>query len=130
MLIDIVKGTIIGIVVWFVLLISSTLISFAFGESISRTSMIVIIPIIALVFSWYYLDNEDITAKISEGLRLGLIWSFLTLGLDFIIIAFIFGEGFSYFLNWYLWIGYVEVLVSCSIVGYVLSKTKKRWLRE
>jgi len=130
MLIDIIKGTILGVVMWFALLISSNLISFALGEDLLGTATVIITPIIALVFSWYYLDNEDITAKISEGIRLGLLWLILNLGMDFLLIAFIFGTGFDYFLNWYLWIGYIEIIISCLMVGYFISKTKKRWLRE
>ena len=129
MLADLFRGIILGIVMWLLLFAAGTVIMSTLGSGLIGVILIFIVPVISAPIAWFYLKNDDITEKLYEGLRLGAVWAITGLFLDAMIMAFILGRGFGYFLSWTLWLGYCEMVIFSTTVGYILTKMKKRWLR-
>lgn len=129
-MIDLIKGLILGIIMWFLMFLANTAMLLVIDDASAGVSMLFLVPFVIAPLSWYYLKNEEVTQKTSEGLRLGLFWILLSIVLDVLIMAFLSGRGFSYFLRFTLWLGYVEILVLSTTIGYITMKTKRRWLRE
>jgi hypothetical protein len=130
MLIDLVKGVLLGALLWLSLFITGAVISILAAESFAGISKAIATPFITVILSWYYLKSQEISNKLSESLKLGFVWVIVSLCLDFAVTAFILGRGFLYFLSLSLWGSYVEMILFPTAVGYILLKTKRRWLRE
>ena len=71
--------------------------------------------IITYLFAKSYLRTAD--DKVSEGLKLGIMFSVVNVVLDLLILVLLLRAGFSYFFSLTVWLGYLIVFMIPWITG-------------
>jgi len=61
--------------------------------------------------------------KADEGLKLGLVFSVVNVGLDLVVLVLLLKAGFSYFISSTVWFGYVMLFMIPWIVGRSSRRT-------
>ena len=61
-------------------------------------------------------------ARMKEGFVLGIYFLIIGTVLDLIITIPLFVKSFTFYLEWSLWFGFLEVIVFSSIGGYLFRK--------
>ena len=87
---------------------------------------IVLTPLITGLLSFYYLRRIRKGEVMFEGFELGMLWIALSLVLDIAIIILALGRGFAFFTLWLTWMGYAEIILLTTFVGYALTGRLKR----
>ena len=55
--------------------------------------------------------------KVAEGLKLGIMFSVVNVGLDLLVLVLLLRAGFSYFISLTVWLGYLVLLIIPWLVG-------------
>ena len=97
--------------------VSLWLVIFALGfvtMPISYTVMeilcVIATPIVAFLLARCYFKEK---VEIKEGIELGLCWIGISLIMDAIVLALLFGMGIKYFMQPFVWLGYALIVVGC-----------------
>ena len=113
-----VKGVLMGLLLWVAGFIAGSIVMIMAGMDMIGIVMIFVMPVIAALIAMWYLKKNP---GMSEGLKLGLIWIIISAVLDMLVLVLAFGNGFSYFASWTVWVGYAEMLIVPVLIGNMLE---------
>lgn len=113
-----VKGILLGLLIWITGFIIGSIVMMMAGMEMIGIVMIFVMPVLAALVAWWYLRKNP---RMSEGLKLGIIWIVINAVLDILVLVLAFGNGFSYFASWTVWVGYAEMLIVPALVGKMLE---------
>lgn len=108
-----------GIILWIIIFFEVSILMFGFkldGAAYNITHYIVL-AVILIVVGLVYFKGEDVKTGVVEGLLVGFIFVAIGIILDAIITVPLFTYDYSFFLNPYLWIGYLEIILILAIIG-------------
>jgi len=113
------KAVLFGLILWMLIFVEVSIEMFAIAsESTQQIVHVIVLPILVVICSILYFKKEKKSA--AEGLLLGVIFLAVGTVLDLIITIPLFVKSFSTFYgNFELWFGFVEVLVFCALIGAV-----------
>ena len=78
--------------------------------------------IVTYLLAKNYLKTAD--DKADQGLKLGIMFSFINIVLDLLVLVLLLKAGFSYFISLTVWLGYVMLFMIPWIVGRSLRGTQ------
>lgn len=119
---NILKAILLGILMWSLLFIASGFVMNGLGRSMIGIVLIFIGPLISMPIGYGYLKTTKNQSMLKEGMKLGANWVILAILLDLTIIVCIFGLGLQYYGSWTLWVGYCEMFVFNTLLGYLMSR--------
>lgn len=111
-----------GIVSWVLIFFEVSVLMFGFGISDVNKNIVHYILIIIAIGVPAIMYFSKAKAGLKEGFLLGLVFVFVGLILDSIITIPLFIKSYSFFLNPYLIIGFLEGLAVTTVVGVIKSR--------
>jgi hypothetical protein len=82
--------------------------------------ILIIWLIVTYLLAKSYLKEPDL--KITEGLKLGILFSVVNVGLDLLVLVLLLKAGFRYFVSLTVWLGYLMLLIIPCRVGRSLKR--------
>ncbi|MFH0971988.1 MAG: hypothetical protein V1835_05490 [Candidatus Micrarchaeota archaeon] len=122
------KGLVYGAMVWFAIAIIGSALNYAgsglklFQEVDVQLLMIPISAIIILIFAVEYLRQIHAQYE-AEGLELAVLWFGVSVFLEALIVAFLYGKGIGHFLSIATWLGIAFKFVFPLAAGMYLQHT-------
>ena len=83
--------------------------------------IILIWTVLTLLLARSYLKTAPEPAR--QGLRLGIIFTLVNFALDLVVLVFLLGTGFKYFISGSVWFAYATLILIPWITGRTLEKT-------
>jgi hypothetical protein len=118
------SATLCGIILWALIFAEISVLMFTPGlegnQSLQKMIHLVILPVLVILCSYMYFKGSE--ASLKEGFVLGILFLIVGTVLDLLITVPIFVKSFDFYLQWSLWVGFLEVVVFSSLAGYFLGK--------
>ncbi len=121
MKIKIIPAVLYGILLWLLIFVEVSIVMFmpALKDQQLTQSIIhlIILPILVLIVSYLYFKNKE--ASLINGLVLGVIFLVVGTILDLAITIPLFVKNYNFFMQWSLWVGFLEVIIFSSLMGWI-----------
>ncbi len=123
---DVKKAIVSAIIMYAIIfLIASALVFNIQDEAIFGSIMVVLVIILSyLLSSKYYFREFNVTNPIKDGLAFGLVVAVISFIIEIPVMVYGFAaqQGWGYFANWHIIIGYILMLIIPVIVAYRKKK--------
>ncbi len=116
------SATLYGILLWILIFVEVTLLMFTPGLSQIVQKLIHLVILIPLVWLCAKLYFNKAKASLKEGFLLGIYFLLIGTILDLLITLPLFVKSWSFYAQWSLWLGFLEGIIVCSLVGNWLKK--------
>lgn len=115
-----------GILLWILIFIEVSILIFGIKVQqttpVYYTAHVICMVLFALIVSASYFWDRKIKSSFKEGILLGFIMLFTGVILDVIITVPFFVKDYMFFLRTDVVLGYLTVLITTTIVGWIMSR--------
>ncbi|MBI4453694.1 hypothetical protein HY636_03545 [Candidatus Woesearchaeota archaeon] len=109
-----------GVLLWLLIFVEVSVLMFMpalTGKELTQNILhMIILPVLVLFCAWMYFKNTPASAK--DGFLLGVYFLVIGTVLDLLITIPLFVKTFDFYKEIWLWLGFLEVIVVCTLVGY------------
>lgn len=109
-----------GVLLWLLIFVEVSVLMFTPAlkdkELTQNILHMIILPVLVLFCAWMYFKNVKVSAK--EGFLLGVYFLIIGTVLDLLITIPLFVKTFDFYKDILLWLGFLETIVVCTLVGY------------
>lgn len=119
------KGaTLWGVILWVFIFVEISVLMFMPGlegkEGWQSVIHLIILPLLVLFCSYMYFKRGK--ASLQDGFLLGVFFLIVGTVLDLAITIPLFVKSFSFYMQWDLWLGYLEVVTFACLGGLLFKK--------
>jgi hypothetical protein len=79
----------------------------------------ILLFILTLLSSLFYFTGKKIKTDVVEGISLGVVFVITRIILDALLTVPLFIQDYNFFLDFYLWMGYLETIIVAGIAGAI-----------
>mgnify|MGYP001618793504 CR=1 FL=1 len=109
-----------GVLLWLLIFVEVSVLMFIPAlkdkELTQNILHMIILPVLVLFCAWMYFKNVKVSAK--EGFLLGVYFLIIGTILDMLITIPLFVKTFDFYKDIWLWLGFLETIIMCTLVGY------------
>lgn len=114
-----------GILLWLLIFVEISVVMFmpvlAGMETVQKVIHLALLPVLVLICGRIYFRKRKVKSAVRVGLFTGIVWLIIGTILDLIVTVPLF-SGFELFMQWNLWLGYLEVLVFTIVSASIFNK--------
>ena len=109
-----------GLLLWVLIFFEVCILMFGFKLSQGSLYYLIhflLLAILTLVCAFIYFNGKKVKSGFVQGLLVGFVFLFVGVILDIVFTVPLFVHNYNFFLDVYLWINYLEILILVGVVS-------------